>query len=139
MIRTCIRQGGVIPCFRCREPFDEFDCSKPGWIEREDVLEVSLGGAQTVENSAYSHGQRHPTKPCHGVVTNGTKATTAGSSKHRIYKTKRLERERAGEPKRARDKYKKPIQSRNEFQNPNRPKQKLRSQGFQKKAKARTV
>lgn len=106
VLLIAIRQGAVIPCYRCKVPFTEFDCSKPGYIEREDVHELSLDGEQTVENSAWSHGQRHPTTPCHGYVTNGTKATKAGSSKSKKAKVDRLARESRGEPKRKRSKRK---------------------------------
>ena len=69
----------MIPCFRCRQAF-----TTGQKIEREHVHETALGGADEPENWRYSHAE------CHAEVTNGSKATTAGSSKHRIAKTRRL-------------------------------------------------
>ena len=53
-------------------------------IEREHYQELALGGADSPINCMYSHAE------CHKKITNGTKATTAGSSKHKIAKTKRI-------------------------------------------------
>ncbi len=69
----------VVPCYRCRArlfPDDE--------VEREHITELALGGKDEPANCAYSH------KLCHDIVTNGTKATTAGSSKQRIAKVARI-------------------------------------------------
>jgi hypothetical protein len=55
-----------------------------GPAEREHLHEVKLGGPDIPENCRYSHAK------CHAIVTNGTKATTAGSSKQRIAKVKRI-------------------------------------------------
>src|SRR5690606_19076829 len=86
VIETLIRRGAVIPCYRCRVAFTLEDVP---FIEREHLVEVALGGDNTPENAAYSHGQRSAQR-CHGIVTNGTKATSAGSSKHRVAKTRRI-------------------------------------------------
>lgn len=62
-------------CYRCKKPLE------PGQaIEREHLTEIAIGGADEPCNTAYSH------KECHATVTNGTPATTAGSSKQRIAK-----------------------------------------------------
>ncbi len=53
-------------------------------IEREHLHERELDGADDPFNCRYSH------KCCHDIITNGTKATTAGSSKQRIAKVKRI-------------------------------------------------
>ncbi len=79
VIETLYRSGLAIPCYRCRHPL------YPGTkIEREHILEIALGGKDEPANCAYSH------KLCHDFITNGSKATTAGSSKQRIAKLKRL-------------------------------------------------
>ena len=79
VIATLLGQGAVIPCYRCRKAFTEADA-----IEREHLLEIALGGENTPDNCRFSH------KKCHAIVTNGTPATSAGSSKHRIAHTNRL-------------------------------------------------
>lgn len=79
VLETLYCCGVVIPCFRCRNPL-----RPPEKIEREHILEIALGGTDDPGNCAYSH------KLCHDIVTNGTKATTAGSSKQRIAKVARI-------------------------------------------------
>ena len=79
VIEVLIVQGAVVPCYRCRVAFQTGDV-----IEREHLHELALGGSDTPDNWRYSH------KTCHDEVTNGTKATTAGSSKHKIAKANRL-------------------------------------------------
>lgn len=61
-------------CYRCQGRM------LPSQVEREHIVEIALGGQDTPANCAYSH------KTCHAIVTNGTPATTAGSSKNRIAK-----------------------------------------------------
>lgn len=85
VIETLIRQGAVIKSYRSKEPIT---LENVGTVEREHILERALGGEDIPANCAYSLGEEH------AVVTNGTKATTAGSSKQRIAKVKRLERAR---------------------------------------------
>lgn len=63
-------------CYRCGELL------LPDDAEREHIHELALGGRDHPENCVYSH------KACHAIVTNGTPATSAGSSKNRIAKTK---------------------------------------------------
>ena len=64
-------------------------------VEREHFVEIGIRRARMVlTNCLYSH------KSCHAVVTNGTKATTAGSTaKQRIAKVKRLRGETFNGPK----------------------------------------
>lgn len=79
VIETLWHQGVTVPCYRCKNPI------RPGEkLNREHLDELALGGQDAPGNCAYSH------KLCHDVVTNGTKATTAGSSKHKIAKSKRI-------------------------------------------------
>lgn len=88
VIETLLWQGVSIRCFRCQEPLalvaaaDDKIVWPHGPCEREHLHEFKLGGADKPENCRYSH------KCCHAVVTNGTPATTAGSSANRIAKTK---------------------------------------------------
>lgn len=90
-ILTLAYQGFVVTCFRCKEPL-VYNTALSGEqlylptvrIEREHLHELALGGADGPHNCRYSHTY------CHKLITNGTKATTAGSSKQRIAKTKRL-------------------------------------------------
>lgn len=79
VIAVLLQQGAVIRCPRCKELL-----ISAGDIEREHFHELALGGRDEVANCFYSHGA------CHAVVTNGTPATTAGSSKHKIAKTARM-------------------------------------------------
>lgn len=89
VIETLANQGIFVACYRCGEFF--FARDQHGYvkrlrkIEREHLHELALGGADAPHNCRYSCGQ------CHAKITNGTKATTAGSSKQRIAKVKRLE------------------------------------------------
>src|SRR6202007_2565681 len=78
-IATLIYCGVQIPCYRCKKPF--FTVLD---IEREHITELALGGKDMPSNCAYSH------QDCHALITNGSKATSAGSSKHRIAKVRRL-------------------------------------------------
>lgn len=70
---------GAILCYRCRQPLEPHQL-----IEREHLTEYAIGGSDEPCNAAYSH------TACHAIVTNGTPATTAGSSKQRIAKAKRI-------------------------------------------------
>lgn len=81
VVKTLIRQGARIICPRCGFLISLDDADK---VEREHFHELALGGKDEPVNCFYSHG------PCHKIVTDGTKATTAGSSKHKIAKVKRL-------------------------------------------------
>lgn len=92
VIETLAWQGIFVRCFRCNAPFysaapDGGLFNLSGAIEREHIHEVALGGSDIPKNCRYSCG------PCHSTVTNGTKATSAGSSKHRIAKIRRLRSE----------------------------------------------
>lgn len=89
VIEVLIRQGAVIPCFRCRVALKLEDVAT---VEREHKHPIALDGPDTVDNMAYSHGGGGMS--CHSVQTNGTKATSAGGDKHKIAKAKRLEKAR---------------------------------------------
>jgi hypothetical protein len=78
VLECAIRQGAVIPCYRCKTPFTVETVKT---AEREHIHELKLGGADTIENCAYS------CRACHALVTNGNGHTSAGSSKNRIAKT----------------------------------------------------
>ena len=81
ILASLIAQGAIIPCFRCRIAFTPADK-----VEKEHLHERALGGPDVPGNWRWSH------KECHAIVTNGTKATSAGSSKHRIAKAGRIAR-----------------------------------------------
>jgi len=85
VIAILIRQKAVIPCCRCRVALTLADVPA---IEREHLHPIALGGADDVENAAYSH------RDCHAVRTRGSGATTAGSDIGNIAKTRRLEKKR---------------------------------------------
>lgn len=72
-----------IKCFRCGEPITLTDIES-GNCQREHLHEVELAGPDVPANCRYSHRDA----PCHHTATNGTPATSAGSSKHRIAKTR---------------------------------------------------
>ena len=78
VLECLILQGAVVPCKRCRIALKVEDAKT---AEREHLHEFGLGGPDTVENCAYSHGD------CHKVQTHGTGATWAGSSRHKNAKT----------------------------------------------------
>lgn len=98
VIETLAHQGIIVTCFRCKKAL----IVRGGdgnlyWVDgcqREHVTELAIGGADAPHNCAYSHDG------CHSKITNGTKATTAGSSKHIIAKVKRLRGETGNGPKR---------------------------------------
>jgi hypothetical protein len=79
VLTVLLKQGAEILCPRCEKPI-----MLGHKIDREHFHELALGGADDVENCFYSHAE------CHAIATNGTKATSAGSSKHRIAKSKRM-------------------------------------------------
>lgn len=87
VIATLIEQGIVILCFRCKLPLPL--PTKKNVVQREHIHEIELGGPDIPANCRFSHYD------CHSIVTNGTKATSAGSSKHRIAKARRGERDLA--------------------------------------------
>lgn len=112
VIETLAHQGVWVTCFRCRNPFFGTLAGIVYQllnIEREHLHEIKLGGPDVPYNCRYS------CKPCHDKITNGTKATTAGSSKQRIAKVARLLSPR---------KSKRPMQ---------KPQRKLASRPFQKR------
>lgn len=93
VIETLAWQGIVVPCFRCKKPLYEVmlmlgeETMVSSWDnepEREHLHEIKFGGPDEPGNCRYSH------RVCHAIATNGTKATSAGSSKQRIAKVKRL-------------------------------------------------
>lgn len=73
-------------------------------LEREHLAEIALGGADEPANCVYS------LREAHKIITDGTKATTAGSSKQRIAKVRRLRGEL--KPKRKRQWVSRKMQSR---------------------------
>lgn len=78
VLECLIRQGAIVPCRLCRVAFKPEEAKD---AEREHVHEIGLGGPDTVENCAYSHGE------CHKTQTHGNGATWTGSSRHKIAKT----------------------------------------------------
>jgi hypothetical protein len=79
VLETLIVQGVLLRCYRCKKPM-----MLPADIEREHLVEIALGGLDVPRNCVYSHAA------CHAIITDGTKATTAGSSKQRIAKVRRI-------------------------------------------------
>lgn len=79
VIATLIHQGVEIRCHRTGELITLDNVNQ---LEREHLHEVGLGGPDEPGNCRYS------LKAAHKVVTHGTPATWAGSSRHRIAKTK---------------------------------------------------
>jgi hypothetical protein len=75
-----LNQGAVIPCGRCRKAITD-----PKNIEREHLNELAISGDDSVSNQQLWHK-----RPCSHEKTNGTKATSLGSSKHIIAKAKRM-------------------------------------------------
>lgn len=111
VLETLAWQGIFIRCFRCKLPFfvrtdgslsDAVFAASSGMRvmhmalkpEREHIHEIALGGADKPFNCRYSCSE------CHNIITNGTRATSAGSSKHRIAKIDRITGVTKGRPKR---------------------------------------
>lgn len=94
VLETLLFQRVTILCYRCKLPFltlagaqrlaQELDPHYVGWAEREHVTELCLGGGDGPANCRYS------CRDSHRIVTNGTKATSAGSSKQKAAKVKRI-------------------------------------------------
>ena len=115
VLRTLVLQGAKIPC-GCSlmpDPFPKCglfltldDLKTPKGVQRDHTTPLALGGPDTPENCGYWR------QPCHDCKTDGgkSKATTYGSDRHAIDKTKRLRGETCAGPK-----------------------QKIRSRGFPKK------
>lgn len=77
VIRTLLHQGIEINDYRTGEPITLDNVDQ---IEREHLHEIALGGPDDPANCRYSLGESH------AVVTNGNRATSAGSSKNRCAK-----------------------------------------------------
>jgi hypothetical protein len=92
VIRTLILQGAIIRCFRTGEIITP---ANVGRLEREHLHELALGGNDEPSNCRYS------LKSAHALVTNGTPASSVGSSKHRIAKVKRITRTKKMEVQKA--------------------------------------
>jgi len=94
VLATLIHQGVTVPCYRTKEPFTLETVRR---AEREHLVELGL--VKPEDRAKYDTPEycRYSLKEAHAIVTNGTKATTAGSSKHRIAKADRLEKARLGE------------------------------------------
>lgn len=94
VLETLAWQGVFVECFRCRQCFFRINWTTVNGgsyiiiqalkAEREHLHEYKLGGPDTPKNCRYSCSE------CHSKITNGTKATTAGSSKQRVAKVRRL-------------------------------------------------
>ena len=82
IVTVLLKQGAIIYCPRCKKPI-----MLGHTIEREHFIELAMGGLDDISNCFFSH------KECHHIATNGTKATTLGSSKHTIAKDRRMNKE----------------------------------------------
>jgi hypothetical protein len=81
VLATLLHQGVEIRCFRSNIPIT---VDTVNLVEREHLAELALDGPDEPRNCRYSFKHEH------AKITNGTKATTLGSSKHKIAKDKRL-------------------------------------------------
>ena len=77
VLRTLLHQGVEIRDYRTGEPITLENVAE---VEREHLHEIALGGPDEPANCRYSLSKSH------SLITNGTKATTAGSSKNRAAK-----------------------------------------------------
>lgn len=82
VIATLIEQGIEIPCFRCKQPLPL--PTRKNMVQREHIHEITFDGPDIPANCRFSHYD------CHSIITNGTKSTSAGSSKQRKAKVDRL-------------------------------------------------
>lgn len=89
VIETMWHQGVVIVCYRCRGVVQPVVLGAEGSyyfpVQREHLHEIALGGPDIPANCRYSHIE------CHKIVTDGSPASSVGSSKHRIAKVKRIQ------------------------------------------------
>ncbi len=92
ILEMVLLQGGRLRCYRTRKPITLKNFRD---TQREHVVELGLF-ATDAEKAAHDtpDNWRMSFSEAHAIVTNGTKATTAGSSKHRIAKAVRMEKER---------------------------------------------
>jgi len=81
VIETLIRTGHEIRCYRTGEVITLETVNQ---LEREHPIPLALGGSDDPTNAAYSLSKAHK------IQTNGTPATSCGSDKHAIAKTRRL-------------------------------------------------
>lgn len=88
VLECLLLQGAIIPCYRCRVTLTLPDVKGKN-VQKEHLHELALDGPDEPDNCRFSHSD------CHAVITNGTGATTAGSSKNRVAKAtqpKRIEK-----------------------------------------------
>ena len=87
VIASLIHQGVPVTCYRTKEPIT---LESVGRLEREHLVELGL--IEPERRHLYDTPEycRYSLKEAHAIVTNGNGATSAGSSKHRIAKLKRL-------------------------------------------------
>lgn len=83
VIEALIRTGHEIRCYRTKSIITLETVNQ---LEREHPIPRALGGKDDPTNAAYSLSEAHKKQ------TNGTKATSYGSDKHAIAKTKRLQK-----------------------------------------------
>lgn len=90
VLRTLLHQGVEIRDFRTGELITLENVNQ---VEREHLVELGLAKTD-VEKRKFDQPKycRYSLKTSHDIVTNGSGATTAGSSKGRVSKAKRIER-----------------------------------------------
>lgn len=90
VLETLIHQGIEIKCYRTGELIT---LQNVRLVEKEHLVELGLfeTDAEKAKHDV-PENCRFSLKEAHAVITNGKKATTAGSSKHRIKKAKRIAR-----------------------------------------------
>lgn len=92
VIESLLHQGVRIECYRTKERVTLANFRD---LEREHLCELGLYKTPE-EKAAHDTPEywRWSFSEAHAKITNGTKATSAGSSKHRVAKAKRMEKDR---------------------------------------------
>lgn len=93
VIACLIFQGVDIRCYRTGEKITMENVNR---LQKEHLVELALIEDGRRHLFDVPGNCRYSLAEAHAIVTNGTKATTAGSSKHIIAKAKRFDRINAG-------------------------------------------
>lgn len=95
-LKMLIHQGVEVRCYRSGV---RFTLENVGRAQKEHLHELALAKTHAEKRALdVPDNCRVSLSEAHAVITNGTKATSAGSSKHRVAKAVRMEKARLAEP-----------------------------------------
>lgn len=93
VIACLIFQGVDVRCYRTGERITLENVKR---LQKEHLIELALIAPEQRHLHDVPGNCRYSLAEAHAIVTNGTKATSVGSSKHKIAKMKRMDRINAG-------------------------------------------